>query len=157
VDLHVDRRDGDLGAVAGLAGDGLDLDGAVGDFRDLFFKQLADEFGVGPRQDDLDAVAVLLDVEDDGVDAVVDVVRLAGDLLGARQDGLGLGVGEGDGGGAVLEALNGALDEVALAGGVDVEDGLAGGLAELLDHQLLADWAAMRPSRPGSMGWSPFL
>src|SRR5262249_16202150 len=35
VNLHVNRRDSDLGAIAGLASDRLDLNGAIGDFRDL--------------------------------------------------------------------------------------------------------------------------
>src|SRR5262249_38314036 len=93
--------------------------------------------------------AVLLDVEDDGVDAVVDVVRLAGDLLAARQDGLGLAVAQRDGGGAVLEALDGALDEVAFFGGVLVEDGLALRLAGLLDHELLARLGGDAPQQLG--------
>ena len=52
-------RDGDLGAVAGLAGHRLDLDGAVVDLGDFLLEQPAHEVGVGARQDDLDAVADL--------------------------------------------------------------------------------------------------
>ena len=57
IDLQVDAGDGDLGAIAGLAGQGLDLDGAVGDLRDLVLEEPADEVGMGPRQDDLDPMA----------------------------------------------------------------------------------------------------
>ena len=77
----------------------------------------------------------LRDVEDDGLDALADVVRLAGDLLAARQQRLGLV--EGDGGGPALEALDGAVDQVALLGRVDVEDVVALALADLLDDGLL--------------------
>ena len=35
-------------------------------------------------------MALLADVEDDRLDALADVVRLAGDLLAARQEGFGL-------------------------------------------------------------------
>ncbi len=71
----------------------------------------------------------------DGLDALADVVRLAGDLLAAGQDGLGLA--ERDDGGAALEPLDGAGDELALLGRVLVEDRVALGLADLLDHHLL--------------------
>ncbi len=41
VDVVVVGPDGDLGAVAGLAGAGLQLDDAVGDLEDLELEQLA--------------------------------------------------------------------------------------------------------------------
>src|SRR5262249_50745346 len=41
IHLQVDARHGDLGAVASLAGDGLDLDGAVLDLGDLVLEQPA--------------------------------------------------------------------------------------------------------------------
>src|SRR5262249_22660142 len=135
IDLQVDAADGDLAAVAGLAGDGLDLDGAVGDLGDRVLEQPPHEVGVGPRQDDLDAVPGLLDLEDDRLDALADVVRLAGDLLAAGQDRLGLA--QADDGGAALVALDGAVDQVALHGAVDVEDRGGLGLADFLDHDLL--------------------
>ena len=46
IHLGVDRGDGDLGAVSGLAGQGLDLDGALGDLGDFELEQPADEFRV---------------------------------------------------------------------------------------------------------------
>ena len=63
IDLQVDARDGDLGAVAGLAGDGADVDGAVVDLGDFFLEQRPHEVRVAPRQHDLDAMALLADVE----------------------------------------------------------------------------------------------
>src|SRR5579862_4223819 len=80
-------------------------------------------------------MALLANVEDDGLDTLADVVRLAGDLFAARQNRLGLT--DGDGGRSALETLNGALHEVALHAGVFLEHGLALGLADLLDHHLL--------------------
>src|SRR5690606_14730357 len=43
VHLRVDRGDGDLGAVPGLAGHGLDLDDALGDLGDLDLEEALDE------------------------------------------------------------------------------------------------------------------
>ena len=100
-------------------------------------------------------MADLADVEDDRLDAVADVVRLAGDLLAARQEGLGLA--ERDDGRAGVDAGDGADDQLALLAGELVEDGVALGLADLLDvivDQLLGG-AAMRPSVSGSSSWSP--
>src|SRR5205085_4231805 len=84
VHLHVDGADGDLGPIPGLAGDGLDLDGVVGDLGDLVLEQAAHEVGVAAAEDDLDALAGLADLQDDRLDRLADVVRLAGDLLAAR-------------------------------------------------------------------------
>src|SRR5262249_53082214 len=89
IHLHVDARDRDLAAVASLARQRLDLDGPVLDLGDLLLEQPADELGVVARQNDLDAVAHLADVEDDGLDPFADVVRFAGDLFAPRQNGLG--------------------------------------------------------------------
>ena len=47
------RRDGDLGAAAGLAGDGLDLDRAGVDLGDLELEQAAQEALVGAADEDL--------------------------------------------------------------------------------------------------------
>ena len=47
VDVGVVRPDGDLRAVAGLAGAGLDLDDAVGDLGHLELEEALDEAGVG--------------------------------------------------------------------------------------------------------------
>ena len=142
VHLHVDGRDGDLRAVAGLAGDLLDLDGPVLDLGDLLLEQGPDEVRVAAAQDDLDAVALLADVHDDGLDPVVDVVRLARDLLAAGQDGLDGAAGrlavlrDGDDGRAGVHPLDGGGDQLALAGLELVEDAVGLGLADLLGHHL---------------------
>src|SRR5262249_27594662 len=59
IDPHVDARDRDLGAVAGLAGDPLDLDGTILDLWNFFFEEALDEKRVGAGEDHLDAVAGL--------------------------------------------------------------------------------------------------
>jgi hypothetical protein len=143
IDLHVDGADRDLGAVAGLAGDRLDLDGPVGDLRDLLLEERADEVRVAARQDDFDPVPVAADVHDDGLDAVADVRRLAGDRLAAGQDRLDGGAGvlavlaQGDDRGAGVHALDGAGHHLPLLGGELGVDPLALRLAHLLDHHLL--------------------
>ena len=147
-----------LAAVAGLAGQGLDLDGAVGDFGNFVLEQPAHEIGMRARQDDLDAMADLPDVEDDRLDALADVVRFAGNLLAARQDGFGLA--QADDGRPALVALDGAVDQVALHGLRIREDGVALGLADLLDHHLLGalggDAAKDRRGRsPPRPSWRP--
>ena len=86
VHLQVDRRDGDLRPVPGLAGDGPDVDDALVDLGDFLLEQRPDEVRVATRQHDLDAVPLLADVEDDGLHAVADVVALARDLLAAGQE-----------------------------------------------------------------------
>ena len=48
----VERVDGDLGALAGLAGNRLNLDGALIDLGHLLLKQTTHELGVGAGDDD---------------------------------------------------------------------------------------------------------
>ena len=48
VDFFVERSDGDLGAVAGLAGQRPNLNNFFGYFRDLLFKEPANEIRVSP-------------------------------------------------------------------------------------------------------------
>src|SRR5262249_18261866 len=135
VHFEIDAGDGDLGPVTGFTSNGLDLDDALLDLRDLIFKESANEVGVGTRQDDLDTLPGLLDRQDDGLDTVADVVRLAGDLFAARQDRFGLS--QADDGRAALVPLHGTMNQVTLHGGVFVEDSGRFGLADLLNHHLL--------------------
>ena len=66
--------DRDLRAVAGFAGNALDLDGAVSDFADFRFKQAAHEIRVAAGKDDLRAARAVLHGHDIGANAVADVV-----------------------------------------------------------------------------------
>ena len=104
IDPLVHAADRDLGAVAGLAGDGADLDDAFGDFGDFLLEQPLHQLRLGAAEDDLHAAARLADFVDRGPHALVGVVRFAGDLLAAGQDGLD--VGKRHGGGAAFVALD---------------------------------------------------
>ena len=135
VDLGVDRCDGDLGAIAGLAGQRPDRDDLVGDLGDLQLEQTPHEVGMGAAEDDLDPLADLADVEDDGADPLVGVVAFAGNLLAAGQDGVGLAQVDDDR--AALEPLHRPGDQVAALVLEFVEEAVALGLADLLDDHLL--------------------
>src|SRR5439155_13330357 len=93
---------GDLRPVAGFPRDGRDLDGTVGDLRDLQREQLLDQGRVRPGQGDLRTPEALDDVDDHALDAHAVLVDLAGYLLGGGQDRLDLA--EVDGHDALLRA-----------------------------------------------------
>ncbi len=80
--------DGDLRAVAGLAGHVGDLHEAVGDLRHLELEQLLDQLGVAPGDDDRGPFGRRRDLLDDRLDALGVVVALALDLLGLGQQRL---------------------------------------------------------------------
>ena len=90
VDLGVLGGDGDLRAVAGLAGERLDLDGAVGDLGDLELEEPPHELRARAGEDDLGSARRVLDLEEQAADAVAGLVLLARDLLLRGHDGLGL-------------------------------------------------------------------
>src|SRR5204863_4351969 len=62
------RLDGDLRAVARLAGDAPDLDQAVGDLGHLELEQRLDQFRIAPRDDHLRALRPRANLGDDGLD-----------------------------------------------------------------------------------------
>src|SRR5207302_3385213 len=98
------------------------------------FKKPADKIRMRTRQDNFHAVARLAHFQDHRLDALADVVRFTRYLFAAWQDGLRLS--QRDGGCAALKALHSAVHQIALHGRVFVEDRLALGLANLLDHHL---------------------
>ena len=79
--------DGDLGALARLAGDRLDLDGALIDLGHLLLKQTTHELGMGAGDDDrrtavlaanrLQVGVGVADVDDHGLDVLVVQIALA--------------------------------------------------------------------------------
>ena len=79
--------DGDLGALAGLAGNRLNLDGALIDLGHLLLKQTTHELGVGAGDDDrrtavlaanrLQVGVGIADVDDHGLDVLVVQIALA--------------------------------------------------------------------------------
>ena len=64
IDRAVVADDADLGAAAGVAGRGLDLDDAVVNLGHFLGEQLLHEVGVGARQEDLRAARFAADRED---------------------------------------------------------------------------------------------
>ena len=115
------RDDRDLRAEAGLAGDADDLDELVGDLGHLEREQLLDQLRVLARDDDARALAVGVDLGDDGLDPHAVVVALAVDLLGAGQQG--------------LDAIAELDQRVAVVGLLDDPgDQLADAVLELLEH-----------------------
>ncbi len=60
------------------------------DLRDLDLEQSPHEIGMVPREDDLDAAALLAHVDDHAADAFADTVTFARDLLAARKNGFDL-------------------------------------------------------------------
>src|SRR5207245_2352410 len=80
IDLQINARNGDLGSVAGLASQGLDLDSTVGYFGNFIFEEPADEVGVGARENDFDPVPDLADLQDHRFDALTHVMSFARNL-----------------------------------------------------------------------------
>src|SRR6188474_3121765 len=130
------RLDGDLRAVAGLAGDAADLDEAVGDLRHLELEERLDQLGIAPRQDHLRALRPRTDLGDDRLDAAALLVTLAVHLFGAREERLDLAKIDKD-----VVAVAGLLDDSRhdLGHAVDVlvVHHLALGLANALQDDLL--------------------
>ena len=113
--------DGDLGALAGLAGDRLDLDGALIDLGHLLLKQTTHELGVGTGDDNRRTAVLATDrlqvgvgvanVDNHGLDVLVVQVDLAG---GAVDGHLGAPLKMQDLGIALGERLLQAVDQVEL-------------------------------------------
>ena len=135
VDAAVAGDHRDLGAAAGIAGDRLDLDDAVVDFRHLLGEQLGHELRMGARQEDLRAARFLAHVVDVGAHAVAVAEALARDQFVAAQHRLG--AAEIDHDVAEFDALDHAVDDLADAVLELLVLPLALGFAHLLDDDLL--------------------
>src|SRR5690606_25402826 len=135
VDRAVVGDDGDLGARAGIAGDRLELDDTVVDFRYFHGEQLHHELRMGTRQEDPRAALFAPDVIDIGADAVAVAHGLARDHLVAADDAFP--TAEIDDHIAVLDPLDGAVDDFADAILELVELPVTLGFANLLDDHLL--------------------
>src|SRR5690606_23914784 len=134
VDVGVVRRHGDLRALAGLAGHGLDLDGAVGDLGDLLTHEELEQLGRGARHQDRRTPGRELDLLEVDLDAHADGVALAVDLLLRRHYRLTSTEVDEDVA-LVVDAGDDAGHDVACAILVLLEDDLALGFADLLrDH-----------------------
>src|SRR5699024_3314353 len=87
VDVGVLAPHGQLGAGAGLAGDGLDLDGAVVDFGHFQLKHALDQARVGAANRHARAAVGGQHVDDVDLHGLALAESLAGDLLVAGQHG----------------------------------------------------------------------
>src|SRR5205085_1860161 len=134
VDRALVRQHRHLGAAAGVAGHGADLDDPVVDLRHFLSEQLGHEAGVGPAEHDLRTLGLAPHVVDVAADAVADVEVLARDRLVAAHDAFA--AAEVDDGVAVLDPLDHAVDDLAHAVLELLELTLALGLADLMGHHL---------------------
>src|SRR5262249_33192215 len=135
VDVALARIDGDLGAIARLADGAANHHGAVVNLGYFLFKQLDEERWIGARQHDLRPLRAAVDALDDGADPLARRVALRARLLLARQHRLD--ATDLDDQVAALEALHGAVDDLADPLVVLGEDVLALGFANLLEDHLL--------------------
>src|SRR5262249_46624080 len=135
VDAAVIRDDADLGAAAGIARHGADLDDAVIDLRHFLREELGHELRMRARQEDLRPAHFLAHIVDIGPDALALAEALARQELVAAQDRLGAAQIDDDI--AELDALYQAVDDLADAVLVLVELALALGIAHFLHDDLL--------------------
>ena len=135
IDRGIARDHGDLGARSGIAGDRLDLDDAVIDFRHFLREQLGRELRMRARQEDLRAARLAPHVVDIGADAVAVAEDFARQQFVAPHDRLA--AAEIDHDVAVFDALDDAVDDVADAILVFGILPVALGLAHLLHDHLL--------------------
>src|SRR6185312_9196584 len=125
----------DLGAGTRIAGDRLDLDDAVVDFRHFHGEQLGHELRMGTAQEYLRAALLAAHVVDIGTHAVAVFVVFTRDQFVAADDCLA--APEIDDDVAIFDALDGAVDNFADAVLVFVILAVALGLTHLLDDDLL--------------------
>ena len=128
--------DRDLRPAAGLAGDGLDLDGPAVDLGHLELEQAAQEALVGAAHEDLRPTNRAPDLEHERLDVLTDAVVLERALLGRGEDRLGV-LADVEDDRARLDPVDGARDQLALAARELVEDLVALDLADALEDDLL--------------------
>ena len=124
-----------LGARARIAGDGLDLDDAVIDFRHFLRKQLGHELRMRPGQENLRPAGLAAHVVDKGADAIAVAKDFARQHFVAAYDGFA--AAKIDHHVAVFHTLDDAVGDVADAVLVFLILTVALGLAHLLHDHLL--------------------
>src|SRR5690606_6854511 len=135
IDRGIVRDDGNLRARTRIAGDRLDLDDAIIDFRHFHGEQLDHELRMRARQEDLRATLFATYVIDIGAHAVAVTEGLARDHFVAADDAFT--AAEIDNHVTVFDPLHGAVDDFANAILELVILAVALGLAHLLDDDLL--------------------
>src|SRR6185437_2513858 len=111
IDVLVAGHDGDLGALAGLAGDGADDDGAVVNFRHFGLKERLHQRRSSARDDDLRSLGGAVYSQQHHPQALADGELLEARLLALGHAGFGLAEVEDDVHG--LEALDGGGEDLA--------------------------------------------
>ena len=135
VDAGLRGAHGEFRAVAGFAGQGHDLDGAVGDLRGLMGEESAHEVRVGAGDGDRGALRALVHVSDVDAQAGAVVVGLAGDLLVRGQHGFDVSDVDLDHL-RVTALLDDARDDLALTALERAEQGLVFDIAQPLVDDL---------------------
>src|SRR5262249_52842678 len=135
VDAWLPRDHGDLGAMAGLARDRGDFDGAGGNLGHFQREELAHQVRVSSRQRHRRSAESLPDMQDIALQPLTMDVPLARDLLGWRQDRLDPAQIHQDGLG-VLALLDDASDDVAFLAGELAERELILGITQSLQDHL---------------------
>ena len=135
VDPMLEGLHGDLGALAGLASDALDLDLAVIDLRHFQLQQAAQQVAVVTADDDLRAAIRLANFQNVDANLVVGAIAFSLNLMALGHDRLCPAQPDGD----VLaaDALHRAVDELAFAAGEILEEVFALGFTHLLQQDLL--------------------
>ncbi len=128
---------GYLRARSGLAGNGLNLDRAVKNLGDLKLQETAQQSRSAPRKGDLRSATTLSHIQDIGPYAHTTAIALAGHLLAGRQQRLGTFDVYDDVVGVKVDALDGAMGNLAGAVGKGGVEGLALCLADALQDDLL--------------------
>jgi hypothetical protein len=136
---------GHLGAAAGLAGDGFDLDRAAVDLRHFQLEETAQETLVRAAHVDLRALGAAADLEHEGLDVLADAVVLQRRLLRRSEDRLRFAHVEDDR--ARLDAGDRAGHQVAFATGKVIEDDVAFRFVEPLEDDLLGSLGVDPPER----------
>src|SRR5690606_27774219 len=113
IDGSVTRDDRDLGAGTRIAGDRLDFDDAIVDFRHFHGEELRHEGRMGTRQENLRTALFAAHVVDIGANAVTVTERFTRDQFIAAYDGFA--TTEIDDHIAVFDALDCAIDDFANA------------------------------------------
>ena len=135
IDAAVVGMNGDLGAAAGVAGHGVDLDDAVVDLRHFLGEELGHEVRVGAGHEDLRPARFAPDVVDVGAHAVAVAEGFARQQVFAADHRLG--PAQVDGEPAILGALDEAVRNLLHAILVFLVLTRPLGLANLLDDHLL--------------------
>src|SRR6185369_12479426 len=135
IDVAVAALHSDLDALAGFAGAALDRHRAIVNLGHFLLEQAHHQFRRGARHQHSGALARFIDELDDAAHAIAHAVALEARLLLFGQ--LGFGLAEIENVVRPLDALDGAVDELAGAARVFIEDRLALGLADLLEDYLL--------------------